>query len=130
MPYNLRSSSAKEVQKRNTILEDVKKDGLLLKDIKNQTPEICLAAVSNYGHALKFVHKQTLEICLAAIKQNEYAVHHVDKKILLEIYKEKIHKEGQPVRRSERIAAKKTSNKFGNEFQYDPETLEYIRVKY
>ncbi|MEG1801754.1 MAG: DUF4116 domain-containing protein, partial [Oscillospiraceae bacterium] len=35
-----------------------------------QTPEICMAAVQNYGGALKYVKEQTPELCMAAVVQN------------------------------------------------------------
>jgi len=38
-----------------------------LKNIKNQTPEICLAAVKKRAMDLRFVKDQTPEICLAAV---------------------------------------------------------------
>ena len=37
---------------------------------KNQTPDICLAAVKQDGYALQYVKEQTPDICLAAVKQN------------------------------------------------------------
>jgi hypothetical protein len=54
----------------NTINDDllrVKKDGMILEFIENQTMEICLAAVNQNGWALTFVKKQTLEICMVAV---------------------------------------------------------------
>ena len=41
-----------------------------LQFVKEQTPEICLAAVKNHEMALKFVKKQTVDICLAAVQHN------------------------------------------------------------
>ena len=41
--------------------------------MKEQTPEICLAAVQQNGRALMYVKEQTSDICLAAIKQNPEA---------------------------------------------------------
>lgn len=58
-------------------LEDVRKNGDLLQFIKNQTDEICLAAVRNTGRALQYVMNQTHEICLAAVHQNEFALRYV-----------------------------------------------------
>ena len=40
-----------------TDLEKVQQDGLTLRSIKDQTPELCLAAVKQTGHALRFVKK-------------------------------------------------------------------------
>jgi len=41
-----------------TDLEKVQKDGTAIKYIKNQTHEICLAAVKQDGLALRYVKKQ------------------------------------------------------------------------
>jgi ribosomal protein L24E len=57
--------------------DSVKLNGLNLSDVKNQTPEICLLAVSNDGRALLFVKNQTDEIALAAVKQQGYALERV-----------------------------------------------------
>lgn len=61
----------------NKYLEMVKSNGLALKDIQDQTPEICLEAVKQTGWALQFVKNQTEEICLAAVRQNSYALQFV-----------------------------------------------------
>ena len=55
-------------------LAAVQKCGKLLCYVKEQTPEICLAAVQQNGWALKCVKEQTLEICLAAVQQNGWAL--------------------------------------------------------
>ena len=48
---------------------------------KDQTEEICLAAVEESKHALRYVHNQTVEICLAAVKKNSFAYQYVNKDI-------------------------------------------------
>ena len=53
-----------------TDLERVKRDGLALKHMTTQTPEICMEAVKQNGFALQYVKKQTPEICIEAINQN------------------------------------------------------------
>ena len=58
-------------------LEAVKQDGWALEYVKNQTDEICLEAVRKKGYALKYVKKQTLKICLEAVRQNGYALEYV-----------------------------------------------------
>ena len=66
-------------------LTAVKYDGLSLRFIKQQTPEICLEAVKNndygllYGYALKYVLEQTEEICVAAVKKDGLALKYVTK---------------------------------------------------
>jgi cytochrome oxidase Cu insertion factor (SCO1/SenC/PrrC family) len=56
----------------------IKRNGLALKYVINQTNEICLAAVKQNGHALNYVINKTDEICLAAVKQNGYALNYVE----------------------------------------------------
>jgi len=67
-----------------TALEEIKKDGMMLRYVKDQTLEICLAAVRQNGHALEFVRNQTEEICLAAIRQNINALRYVNIKFFKE----------------------------------------------
>jgi hypothetical protein len=45
--------------------------------VKNQTTEICMAAVKQNGYALEFVKEQTPEICMAAMKQDGLAVRYI-----------------------------------------------------
>jgi hypothetical protein len=55
-----------------------------LQYVKDQTPEICLEAVKQDGHALQYVKDQTPEICLEAVKQDGHALQYVDKSIFSE----------------------------------------------
>lgn len=48
-----------------------------LKHIRQQSQEICLAAVKVNGYALKFVKDQTPRLCRAAVKQNPKAINYV-----------------------------------------------------
>ena len=52
------------------------KDALEIVPKALKTPEVCLAAVTQCGGALKFVPKalRTPELCLAAVQQNELAL--------------------------------------------------------
>jgi hypothetical protein len=50
-------------------IEDLKSNGLLLKEIINQTEEQCLAAVKNNANALIYSKHTTEPILLAAVKQ-------------------------------------------------------------
>ena len=43
-------------------LEAVKQNGLTLRYVKEQTPEICFEAVKTNGYALRYVKEQTPEI--------------------------------------------------------------------
>ena len=51
-------------------LKAVKKDGLALRYVSNQTEEICLKAVEQDSYALRFVLDQTEAICLKAVEKN------------------------------------------------------------
>ena len=52
-------------------------DGMALRYVKNQTPEMCLEAVRQNGYALEFVKDQTPEICLQAVRQKGCALQYV-----------------------------------------------------
>jgi phosphosulfolactate phosphohydrolase-like enzyme len=58
-------------------MEDVLADGFNLLYVKNQTPEIVMAAISNNGCALKYVKEQSPEIVLQAVSQNGWALEYV-----------------------------------------------------
>ena len=58
-------------------LAAVQQNEQALEYVKVQTPELCLAAVQQNGYALEYVKVQTSEICLAAVQQNGYALHFV-----------------------------------------------------
>lgn len=49
-------------------------DFISLKNIKNQTPEMCLRSVIQNWQELKYVENQTREICITAIKINPRAI--------------------------------------------------------
>jgi len=50
----------------------VNRDAGALQWVKNQTPEICIAAVSRCGPVLSHVREQTLEICRAAVNEDRH----------------------------------------------------------
>lgn len=60
------------------LLEEVSENGSLLKNIEEQTEELCLAAVRSKGGALKYVKEPTPKIVLEAVKQDGGAIHFVD----------------------------------------------------
>jgi hypothetical protein len=71
----------------------VMKDGLQLKFVIEQTPEICMMAIKQNPEALKFVViPQTFEMCRCAIEQNGLMFEHVDTdhvngELLAELYR-------------------------------------------
>jgi len=72
----------KEIQNQTEemCLLAVKQNGMALQFVKNQTNEICLLAVKQNGMALQFVKNQTNEICLSAVQQNGMALQFVKDK--------------------------------------------------
>lgn len=59
-------------------LETLRHSGLALKNMKEQTDEMCLIAVGQDGLALEYVKKQSDEICLSAVRQNGSALEFVE----------------------------------------------------
>lgn len=58
-------------------IEDVRKNPSLLKQVKEQTPELCMAAVSEDYKALSYVREQSNVICLIAVKNDGNALQFV-----------------------------------------------------
>jgi hypothetical protein len=53
----------------------VQECGYALKYVREQTPEICMAAVQKDGYyALKYVKEQTPGLCMVAINQNPHSI--------------------------------------------------------
>ncbi len=50
---------------------------LILKNIDNQTPELCMKVVKQNGYALKYVKDQTFEICLEAVKETKHSLDYI-----------------------------------------------------
>ncbi len=57
----------------------VQKNGLELKNVSDQTDEICKIAVEQNGNALEYVKNQTDEICKIAVKKRGIALYYVKK---------------------------------------------------
>ena len=66
------------VKKYEKDLQKVKQNGYNLKDVKQQTPELCLEAVKQNGYALNYVKEKMAELCLAAVKKTGYALQFVN----------------------------------------------------
>ena len=58
-------------------IEAVKKYGVALSYVKEQTHDICMEAVRQDGNALRYVKEQTYNICIEAVKQNRDAIKYV-----------------------------------------------------
>ena len=59
-------------------LEAIRQNGHALRYIKTSTtPEICLEAVRKNGCALRYIRAPAPEICLEAVRQNGYALQYV-----------------------------------------------------
>lgn len=67
----------KKEQTPEICLAAVHVNGCMLRFVENQTEEICLAAVTNTGYALRYVKEQTPKICLYAVLQNGNALPYV-----------------------------------------------------
>lgn len=65
------------VNSNDALLSIVKKDGLALKYINNQTEDMCMEAVKQNPHALQFVINQTYNICIKALDGDIFAVGHI-----------------------------------------------------
>jgi hypothetical protein len=52
------------------IIKCVKQNGLNIKFVRTQLPEICLMAVKNNPNAIQYIIEPTVEICIAAIEQD------------------------------------------------------------
>lgn len=64
-------------QTEEICLEAVKQHGFAIEFIKNQTDQMCLIAVRAYGGPLRYVHNQTDEICLESVKHYAYTLQDV-----------------------------------------------------
>ena len=69
-----------ENQTHELCTEAVKQNGDALKYVQTQTPELCMEAVKQRGSALRFVKTQTPELCKAAIRQNPKEFQFVEEK--------------------------------------------------
>jgi hypothetical protein len=58
-------------------LAAVQQNGLALQHVKNQTPKLCMVAVQKNGWSLRYVQNQTPEICLVAVQQNGLTLKYV-----------------------------------------------------
>jgi hypothetical protein len=66
-----------KVQTPEIHLLAVTTSGAYLRHIHNQTEKLCLAAVRNCGTSIRYVKKQTYKICLEAVRQNGLALEYV-----------------------------------------------------
>ena len=70
----------------NDDLTEVNMNGFALIYVKEQTEELCLAAVKQNGSVLEFVKHQTKEICTAAVEQSSDAIYYVNVKKYPDVY--------------------------------------------
>ncbi len=69
-------------QTHELCLAAVQQNGMALEFVRRQTHEICKTAVEQNGMALKFVRRQTKDICFSAVNRNPRALNFVDSKTL------------------------------------------------
>ena len=69
-------NAMKEIQDQTEELciEAVKNDGMALQFVKNQNDILCKLAIQQNGMALQFVKNKTKEICFLAVQQNGMAL--------------------------------------------------------
>ena len=60
----------KDLQTPELCMAAVTQNGDALEFVEHQTPELCMTAVTQTGWSLEFVKSQTPEICMAAVIQN------------------------------------------------------------
>ena len=72
-----RSNIVTCIQHSDYELHSIIIDPSKIKYVKEQTPELCLAAVKQEAHVLEFIKEQTEKICLIAVKQERLALKHV-----------------------------------------------------
>lgn len=58
-------------------MEAIKRDGTMLRYVRNQTPELCMVAVKQNAHALRYVINQTEKLCLTAVNNFSTAFKYV-----------------------------------------------------
>jgi hypothetical protein len=56
----------------------VKKDGTVIEDIDNPSPEVQMAAVNQDGYAMRYIDNPSPEVQLAAVKQDVLAIWRID----------------------------------------------------
>ncbi len=56
------------------ILQSLKRDGLGLRDVTDQTLEMCQVAIDNDPYSIQFVKEQTPELCWQAIKKSPLSI--------------------------------------------------------
>lgn len=61
----------------NLIIKILKNDGMLLKNINDQTHDMCIAAVNENGLSLEHAKCKTFDVCHKAVKQNAEALMYV-----------------------------------------------------
>lgn len=93
----LESTSALALKmKDQDVIAAIQKNGMYI-DRVEKTPERCLAAVKQNGHALKKIPKalHTVDLCHEAVKQNGLALEYISEKVLTnEICLEAVRKNG------------------------------------
>lgn len=74
--FNETESNTK-ILKGKDALEFVKETGYGLRYVKEQTEEICMAAIKNDPYSIRYVLVQSEELCLAAVEQDGHTLQYV-----------------------------------------------------
>ncbi|EMH2709990.1 hypothetical protein SI855_002741 [Clostridioides difficile] len=113
-------------------LKRVKENGLCLKEVENQTEEICLESVRQNGVYLYFVKEQSIKICTEALKSNASAIYFIDNEEI-DNYIEKFNvRELKPTDRNKGIIAIKENEEwlFSIECKKNISRYEFIKMIY
>jgi hypothetical protein len=70
-------SVAVDIYMSSRHISQIKKNGIDLQYVINQTEAVCISAVSQNGNALQYVINQTEAICISAVKNNGLALEFV-----------------------------------------------------
>lgn len=72
-------------QNHTSCIAILKEDGLMIRDVRKQTPLLRKVAVKQNGLALEFVREKDLETCIIAVTQNEKAKKFVPEELIKDV---------------------------------------------
>jgi hypothetical protein len=135
---NINSIKFIKLKSPQLILEIVKVDGLLLKDLIIEVnkddrilyDKICTKAVLQNGLALKYIKSQTFDMCIAAVKNNGKAIKYINLKLSDDImeYLSEIAIKQNPL--TLKYIKKQTINLSSMAITSDGLALKYVNDKY
>ncbi len=88
--YDYRELKDIENQTEEMCLLAVKQDGTIIEFVKDKTYKVCMEAVKQTYKSLKYITNQNEDICIEAVKQNYRALYYINNKtenVLIEAIK-------------------------------------------